>query len=469
MRLNELVNPIHRSDELHRCAGTFYHATYEDADRIRKLFDSYCWSYQLLLDEALDASKLFVRTLIPPVHHKKFFPIQVHEQEYRDGKKQLLIYGTDDVRYGDDYYFGHPAALVTGAVELPQSIVDIEICCDQPIDPNVILFKGEHFFIRNGHIYFTTDLFEAVPVREEAGRDRSVILYLRGVTIDRHYVQSRLGKLLQTQGPSTQAFADFNNLVMDSVMAGTGTTRLMQLLCRLFDVPCTLQTETVEQIGVTLAGRWLATDRTVYFVPHAAAFRVQPGERLLPGTILTDAILSVSKTVPNDLPILLEKRFLGPTFESGLLFPNKEEPIRIDKGFPYPTFTILGRFVDIRRFWDMFYSHLENRDILSRSAEGGRINPARWVYEQFLYPRAFFFHIDPGKCGLEKLPVLNTKVFRSLLPPGLLFSILLTSPNKSFALGPIELASSPPKLYSAATPVACPIRLSAILYPIRSC
>ncbi len=62
------VNPIHRSDQLHRDAGTFYRTFHGDAERIYTLFDSVSWAGQLLLDDALDAAKLFVRSVMPPLH-----------------------------------------------------------------------------------------------------------------------------------------------------------------------------------------------------------------------------------------------------------------------------------------------------------------------------------------------------------------------------------------------------------------
>jgi len=103
-------NLFHRSDLLHQGAGTFYSSYYGDADRIFALFDSYCWSGQLLLEEALDAAKLFYRQHIPPLHRDLFLPVIVREQEYREGRYRIAKYGDAGLYYGRGIQYGIPSS-----------------------------------------------------------------------------------------------------------------------------------------------------------------------------------------------------------------------------------------------------------------------------------------------------------------------------------------------------------------------
>ena len=464
------VNPLHRSDDLHRDAGTFYRSFYPDSERIHTLFDSFSWANQLLLDDALDAAKLFVRTLIPSLHKERFLPIRVYEKVYREGKKNILLFGQENFRFGDNRYFGHPAATVTGGVELPEGVVDIETCCDLPVDPSVILIQNEHFLLRNNTLFFTHDLFEIMPVDEESGHDRSVILYLRGISVDRRYVQDRLGYLLRTEGPSTQSFVDFNNLVMDCILEGTNYHRLSQLIGQLYDVPCTGHTETVERLGVTESGRWLATDKKVYHAPHAANFLYQPGENLQTGTILTDAVHVIrGRSLPNGIPVVMERRFLGNSYQAGLIFPNEEVPLEIGREYSYPTFRIIGKQEDVRLFWDSFYSRTDDRSLLSQAASGGILNPARFIYDHVLYPRAQFYQVFLDKTGPNRLPNINTRVFRSLLPPGILFALLVVAPSRSLSLDPLNLTCTNSRHGRTGVPVKLTVSLQAHGLKIAIC
>jgi hypothetical protein len=110
----QTLNLFHRSDLLCADAGTFFQQYYEDAERVYSLFDSVCWAGQLLRDEARDASLLFYRNLIPPLHRASFVSVVVKERDYREGRKKTLVYGGQPtIRYGDDYYYGVPDQLST--------------------------------------------------------------------------------------------------------------------------------------------------------------------------------------------------------------------------------------------------------------------------------------------------------------------------------------------------------------------
>ena len=67
--------------------------------------------------------------------------------------------------------------------------------------------------------------------------------------------------------------------------------------------------------------------------------------------------------------------------------------------------------------------------MLAKASPGNWINPAKFVYEHVLYPRLRFFQIDLSKTGKEKLPTVNTKILRSLVPPGVLLSLQLQAPS----------------------------------------
>jgi hypothetical protein len=419
-----LVNLFNRSDSLHEDAGTYFHNSYEDSERVYSMFDSFCWANQLLRGEASDAARLFYRNEIPPLHRDLFRSIIVREQEYREGRKQTLVYGKESaIRYGDDYYYGVPASVITGAVALPDGVTDVDLCCELPVDPSIVLLKNEHFVIRSGHIVFTQDLFNLLPSEGDAP-NRTLTLWLRSVHSDRNYLQNRLGVLTGTQGASTPEYKRFLNMIFDTVTGGSSGQRLTQLACQLFDVPCTKETEIVEQVGADESGRWLATDYAVYRAPLIANFLYTEGT-LQPGTVLTDAIVPIyGSEFPEGEPLVIEPRFLNGSFKCGLIFPNEDLPITMDLQHR-PVFQIFGRKDDIEKFWSNIYSSVTDSEFLTKAAVGGKINPAKFVYQNVFYPYVQFFRVYAEKVGKKPLPIINTKLFRALTPPDSLFSILL--------------------------------------------
>ena len=469
----QTVNLLHRSEDLHKDAGTFYHRIYEDAGRVGTLFDSYSWANQLLLEEALDAAKLFVRTAMPIVHRDLFLPIRISERVYREGAEKMITYGDGTARYGDFKYYGHPAIAITGGIDLPPGVLSAELCCELPVDPSIVLFPEEHFVIRDGTLFFTIDPFEVFPIHEELHSDRSIVIYLRGVSVDRQYVQDRLGVLLQTRGESTQIYKDFNNLAMDCVMEGTSRHRLTRLLCKLFDVPCSSSEETVEREIVTKQWKFLVTDKAVYPAPLAANFLYSSGEMVKPGTILSDGIVPVTSNSfteksLNKLPLLLERRFLGKNYSAGLIFPNEEVKLQWLPKWKSPGFPIIGRPEDVDSFWSMFHARGLLREAFPDMMLGGHTNPAQFLYN-ILYPRALFYTAYLDKCGVRRLPTVNSRVFRELVPPGVLFSLMLVSPKECFEpeLPPFDCVNS--KWYSTCPSVSTSFNLTVTDYFAAQC
>lgn len=437
---------------------------YDDAARVGTLLDSLGWAYQLTLEDALDAARLMYRKQIPPLRRVPFLSIVVDEPTYREGKKHLLRYGDSEIRYGDGYVYGEPAATVSGAVELPAGLVDVDLCCDLPVDPSAILLKNEHFKIRNGYLVFEKDLFEILPEQ-----DGKITLWLRAGYRDQRFLQDRIGLLTQTRGDSTPAYRDFCNKILDCVAEGTNDHRLTQLVCLLYDVPCTETKEIVEAIGTDIRGRWLATDRAVYRAPLSASFRDPVGTTLDPGTILTDAIRPIrGRSFPENVPLVLERRFLGTSYASGLVFPNGDFPLTRHLRTRRWTFPVTGREEDVNRFWDTFYARTADPELLTSATVGGKINPARFLYEQLLYPRARFYAVSLEKSGDNRLPTINTQVFRGLLPPGVLFSLLTSSVTPSNLDLPSWSGSAEPIGVSAAR-VALAIPLHFTKITIKPC
>ena len=416
-------NLIHRSDCLHADAGTFYSNYYEDSERIFSLFDSYCWTGQLLLEDALDTARLFYRHQIPPLHRDLFFPVTITEQDYLEGRQRFFYYGDEGVRFGSLLQYGRHAHDIAGIVPLPSGIVDVDICTDIPVDPSVVLLQGVDFEIRRDYLVFYRNLFDVFP-SEGLTPNRTCTFYLRSAYSDRKYLQNRLGVLTRTHGQSTDAYRDFCNLIVDSIIEGTSAVRLVQIICRLFGVPCTDETETVE----VLDRDCLVTDKRVYFSATDANFLYKVGDTLLPGTVLTDAISVINhKRLPESVPLFLERRFLGSEYLAGLYFPNEVCRITYNTVASKLCFPIIGRQEDVDKFWQTFHERAVDADLLEQASLGGWINPAEFIYENVLYPRVCLFLIDINKTG-ERLPLVNTKILRSLLPPGVLFSLQMSMP-----------------------------------------
>ena len=83
------------------------------------------------------------------------------------------------------------------------------------------------------------------------------------------------------------------------------------------------------------------------------------------------------------------------------------------------------------RFWRTFHERVSRPELLKQISLGGWINPAEFIYENVLYPRVRLFYVDMAKTGGDRLPMVNTKVLRSLLPPGIIFPLQVAMPPVS--------------------------------------
>jgi hypothetical protein len=470
---DNIVNLAHRSDQLHRDAGTYYSRFYDDANRIYQLFDSYCWAYQLLLGEAEEASLLFFRNRMPVLHRDWIAGIELDEATWKDGNYRMLTYGAVDenggdvIRYGDKYYYGVPAEWLPGAIPLPAGIIDVDFCCNQPVDPTAIYIRDADFRILPGNmLYFNDDPFRLFTSEGESP-NRTLRIWLRSAYSDRRYLQDRLGVLTQTNGPSTIAYRDFCNLILDSIVEGTNYHRLVQLVCLLFDVPCTKEPdEVVQECGAFGNRQWLITDKHVYFAGIESNFLYQAGDRLSVGTCLTDAITPLRwRSLPDAASLFLERRFLGRDYLAGLVFPNRDVPIDYDSGTGRYTFSVVGKREDVARFWDELYLRNENAAELIRGGAGVvvggsvAINPAAFIHANILYPRLQLFYVKYAMTGKNRLPMMNTSVFRRLLSPALLFSMIMeASPlDGDIVYGADAAATVSPTLATTEIDLTCSI------------
>jgi hypothetical protein len=377
---------------------------------------------------------------MPVLHRDWVQGIELDEATWRDGHYRILTYASDTdeqpARYGDNYFYGIPAEWMPGAIILPTNTKSVDFCCDSPIDPNIIYLKDEDFHItETGLLYFNTDPFELFPTTGEA-LNRTLTFWMRSTYTDRKYLQDRLGFLTQTDGESTERYRDFCNLILDSIVGGTDYHRLVQLVCTLFDVPCTKEpNEVVEETGNSANSSWLATDKHVYHSPSAATFLYEIGDTLPIGTILTDAIAPLrGRELQHNIPLVFERRFLGDGYKAGLVFPNEQLPVEYDPLTGQRKFPIIGQAEDVQHFWQEFYKRNESANEILYNAKmfthkGETINPAYFIYNEILYPRLQSFVIRYEKTGKARLPMRNTQIFRKLLPPGILFSLLVEAPE----------------------------------------
>jgi hypothetical protein len=413
-------NLIHNSEQFHRDAGTFFSSFYSDADRIFYLLDSYSWTAQNILQTSVDAASLHYRKHIPVLREIPFYPFTFHEN--KNLYQNEAFYGDVDLTYGKvGLKYDIPQTLGEFIFSIPEGIVDIDLICDTPVDPTIILFKDRDFVIKEHSIEFKRDPFEIFSDTQNIEGERVLTLFFRTAYVDEKYVQERLNFLTKTKGVSTQANKDFCNILLDSYEEGTTVARLNQIVCAVFDVPCAKKGEKVVSVDENFEFRFLITETELYKAPKQSRWLVEEGDTLERGQILNDAAIPVfGRDIEEDL--FLERRFLGKGFLSGLLFPNREEKVQQDDLYTKAWFSVEGREEDIDLFWSLFLSRVNQQDILKTESFGGWINPARFIYRNLLYPRIRFYEVDLNKCG-TLLPMENTQIFRQLIPPGVLFSL----------------------------------------------
>lgn len=210
-----------------------------------------------------------------------------------------LLYGTGEAKYGSNYFYGD--VLDNKAIyAIPDNIISIPIMYDNPVNPTKIYTENVDYVIEPGKITFrqpfdtnVTTLYGKYILRDTGFVYRQ-LGYVIGVNLsDKLFAKVPLKEFwrLYSYGPNYQ-----NTLQIIGLCARAPIIKHAQ--------------ETVEKILNLIEGKFVITDKEVYFVEHGKNVTVKTGAVLTQGTsissgleVLHDKFPIISNNLPNDMRI----------------------------------------------------------------------------------------------------------------------------------------------------------------------
>jgi len=328
--------PFDRPEDLGALLGSFW-AEVADPDEFRGFCRGVAAAWRSAADAAAEGAEAVALDAAPDRRRVEWAPVTVLESEYRASARRPARFGGGRA-FGDGLAFGgleaSPPAISTAPYD------DVPLVVDSPGATRACLARGVDFECDGASIVLAADPFaegspfSPEPVLDAYGEvaDRALTLWLWRAGRDDRLLARRAGFPLGVDAPSSPAGRALVAAALDC-LAGPSDLAFRRLVAAALDVPlCGSDGERVEEVRRDDAGLVVATDRAAYRFPAAARPVVAPGDRLLAGDPLCDALRfdRLGPTPPPDLPALAVPGGMVPACgPSGLTFAAAEVPVRL--------------------------------------------------------------------------------------------------------------------------------------------
>jgi len=191
------------SDTFLSALGSFWSTIFEDKDFMKnivlgqelKIADAYMKFCEMILGEAIND--------IPVFNKENWANVVFKESQIDQDIENAIRYGDEDVQYGDGFFYGGKWPDTDMSFSLPSEMIDTgEFICNKVYNPSLVLSKNYDFFVRNGVVHFTENLFEndLIPIRNIADEngdiiDREISLWIPLAIFDKQFLWKRYGIL----------------------------------------------------------------------------------------------------------------------------------------------------------------------------------------------------------------------------------------------------------------------------------
>jgi len=247
--------------------------------------------------------------------------------------------------------------------KLPSDIKGVSQIYNRISAPSASFFEGVDYSINSltGHIVFNKDPFlkPKFAVRDVTVNglpDQEMALWLYRPKVDQRSIQQIYGLPIGLDGESNDDYKGIVNTVYDCLILGMSKGRLAQLLGFALQSPVCRQPEIVEMVHDQVR-KVVITDKSVYQLPGNSSSIVSPGDTMIPGDQVSNAIsireLRRGSSIDGITSLSVTKGWIDNGFAYDLHFTNESLPTTVDSidGVTELRFKVGGHPFDLEYFW----------------------------------------------------------------------------------------------------------------------
>jgi hypothetical protein len=359
--------PASRFDDLTLLAqtpGSFWTEIFNDRELIFDLLRGYAAQERQLEQLLAELYDSMGRQTCPVFHTDWWHPLILTEGT---GQSASVL------RYGDDLVYGPQpdTAIVytygdnkdpSWQYPAPADLAATFLLTDAVVQPNVCLCSGVEFYLAPARqqLVFARDPFLDERFTPFTATDgvRRLRLYLFAAQLDWQFVPKLYGSIVGLQGPSSPAFKELTNVILDGVASGTAREQIAAALAVLTGIPRAAGTETVEVITTNAQHLLIITDQQVYRYRAWATPLVAVGDQVAAGQDLVDAVQVFEPNrgqIPDGVTALaVSKGLLLTSVGDELIFADRAVPLTVItgvSGYTKVTFPLGGFAADVAAFF----------------------------------------------------------------------------------------------------------------------
>lgn len=438
-------------DGLLRLLGGFWSDTYQGQDLLA----------EALLARSTLTKQIFER-LQEAIDCRSRLNVPLFRTEYWRSlviKKSVVaelasLYG-ENITYGDGVIYGKRFIDLPFIYPINSEITDCNLITNRLTSPSVNLIKGIDFLVDQNLkvIRFKTNPFNNPLFQKQStdSGDEEITLWLYRPSIDREYVYTHFGYVVDLWSKTSPKYKQLVNDVYDSIVLGTSAGRTFDAISAATGIYLAKGDETVEVIEEDKDNLLIISNKNVYKFVKGALSLVSVGDFLKKDQPLTDGFQYYefnTGEVPLSIQgVSLSSDMLNGRYISELGFINRLEETKIsydDQGKTKITFDLGGHPFDVESFWNEVHERgvAANRTLANaldtrtnKEGEPGasnlpsQINPFGFLVENVFRYGAFAVKIksaavDPEAAGIDKLSYV-----RRLLPPHTTMILIIDMPS----------------------------------------
>lgn len=310
---------------LYRSLGTFWTRIFRDKAMLKgytlgmaeELIQSYYTLEEVIQQYSIKDIQLYAR--------EKWKPLVIKKSEFN---KAPFKFATDGAVFGiqpanDNYYggqlfrFGFPKETIGNAVYSftpKDKIVKFGGIANRLIDPSVFLIPGTDVALKDGTIYFNSNLFDNqyIPRAKLIGdlntqatyidddgksqEDEFIILWIYHAELDNNDLYNNFGTILDIHLPTSESYKSVLQAIFNLAVEGPTITALRTVFSVFANAPVIIEAEeTVEDIYDDAHYNYVITDKNVYKIAL---------DRELNSAIELNSVLYAGDPITHDVKIV---------------------------------------------------------------------------------------------------------------------------------------------------------------------
>jgi hypothetical protein len=396
---------------LYRSLGSFWTQIFQDKNVLRaytlgmaeELIQSYYKLEEVINQYAIKDIPLYSR--------KKWQPLIIKKSDFN---KTPFVFETDGAIFGvqpdtDNFYqgqvfrFGFPKGVSTAHVYSftpKEKLVKFGAVANRLIDPSILLIPGSDVILKNGTLYFNTNLFDNtyIPRAKLIGdlnapvvyvddngntqQDEFIVLWLYHAELDADYLYANFGSVLNIHLPTEESYKTILQAIFNLAVEGPTITALRTAFSAFANAPTVIEAvETVEDIYPDNHYNYVITDKNVYklALDRAVNTSIEIGGVLYAGDPITNDVKVVDSTIDHAWwhseittnKIAFASHVFAANVKRQLFFENAVRQVNLDVTTVYTetgpttvrrlTFPVLGAPEDVASFQE----YINQEDYLS--------------------------------------------------------------------------------------------------------